>query len=102
MCDCHPDGCGNSLVIERAGYGVEKELCLKMKLTDELVCYVMKPDGMIGCQVLAAKEFVVGENGLRLDGAIVQIIDFFLPDNPNRTVRCLYHHNCGYGVKEVV
>ena len=87
-CACHPDGCGNSLVVERIDNGVGMELRLWMKAADKLACYVMKPDGTDGCRVsFAAKEYAAGENGLWLDGAIVRIVDVFLPDNPNRTVR---------------
>jgi hypothetical protein len=60
------------------------ELWLRMKAVDELVCYVMKPDGTDGCCVsFAAKEYAAGENGLWLDGAIMWIVDVFLPNNPN-------------------
>jgi hypothetical protein len=47
-CACHPDGCGNSLVVERIDSGDGMELRLWMKAADELVCYVMKPDGTDG------------------------------------------------------
>ena len=45
---------------------------------------------------------VAERNGLRFDGATVRIVEMFLPDNPNRTVRRLYHHNRGYAVGEIV
>ena len=65
--------------------------------------HVIKPDGTDGCRVaFAAKEYAAGENGLRFDGATVRIVEMFLPDNPNRTVRRLYHHNRGYAVGEIV
>jgi hypothetical protein len=74
-----------------------------MKVADELVCYIMKSDGTDRCRVaFAAKEYAAGENGLRLGGAIVRVVDVFLPDNPNQTVRRLYHHICGYAVGEIV
>ena len=102
-CDSHPDGCGNFLVVERFDNGVGMELRLRMKVADELACYVIKPDGTDGCCVaFAAKEYAVGENGLRLNGSIVRMVEVFLPDNLNRTVRLLYHHNCGYAVGEIV
>ena len=102
-CDSHPDGCGNTLVVERADNGVGMDLRLRMKVADELACYVMKPDGTDGCRVaFAAKEYAAGDNGMRLDGAIVRIVDIFLPDNPNRMVRRLYHHNHGYALGEIV
>ena len=101
-CACHRDGCGN-LVVERIDNGVGMELRLRMEAANELACYVMKPDGTDGCRVsFAAKKYAAGENGLRLDGEIVRIVDVLLPDNPNRTVRQLYHHNRGYAVGEIV
>ena len=103
QCACHPDGCGNSLVVERSNNGIGMELRLRMKAADELACYVMKPEGTDGCRVsFAAKEYAAGENGLRLDGAVVRIVGVFLLDNPNQTVRGLYHHNHGYAVGEIV
>jgi hypothetical protein len=70
-CDSHPDRCGNSLVVERFDNGVGMELRLRMKVADELACYVIKPNGTDGCRVaFAAKENAAGENGLRLNGAI--------------------------------
>ncbi len=102
-CVCHPDGCGNSVVVERHDNGVGMELRLRMTDADELACYAMKPDGTDGCRVsFAAKEYVAGENGLRFDGATVRIVEMFLPGNPNRTARRLYHHNRSYAVGEIV
>jgi hypothetical protein len=102
-CDSHPDGCGNSLVVERFDYGDGMELRLRMKVADKLACCVIKPNGTDGCRVaFAAKEYAVGENGLRLNGAIVRMVEVFLPDNPNITMRHLYHHNRGYAVGEIV
>ena len=81
------------MVIERVN-NVGMELRLRMKIVDKLACYVMKSDGTDGCRVaFATKEYTAGENGSGLDGAIVWIVDVFLPNNPNRTVRHLYHHN---------
>jgi len=55
-----------------------------MKVADKLACYIMRSDGTDGCCVaFAAKECASGKKGSRLDGAIVQIVDVFLPDNPN-------------------
>ena len=76
---------------------------LHEQLEDELAAFVMKSDGTDGCRVaFAAKEYAAGENGLRLDGAIVRIVDVFLPNNPNRMARCLYHHNYSYAVGKIV
>jgi hypothetical protein len=58
-------------VVERFDNGVGMELRLRMKVADELACYVIKPDGTDGCHVaFATKEYAVGVNGLRLNGAI--------------------------------
>ena len=102
-CNLHPDGCGNSLVLEREDHGVGMELRLRMKAIDEMACYTIKPDGTDGCRIsFLAKEYASGDKGLRLNGAIVRIVEVFLPDNPNRTARRLYHHNRGYAVGEIV
>jgi len=64
---------------------------------------VIKSDGTDGCCIaFAAKEYAADENGSRLDGAVVQIVYVFQPNNPNRTLRRLYHHNQGYAVGEIV
>ncbi len=90
-------------MVERFDNGVGMELRLRMKVADELACYIIKPDGTDGCQVtFATKEYAVGEKGLQLNGAIVWMVEVFLPNNPNRTVRSPYHHNCGYAVREIV
>jgi hypothetical protein len=70
---------------------------------DELAACAMKPNGSNGCRVaFAAKEYAAGDNGSRLNGAVVRLVDVFLPDNKNRTARCLYNHNRGYAVVEIV
>ena len=79
------------------------ELWLRMKVADELACYVVRTNGTDDCRVgFMAKEYAAGEKGAKLDGVIVRIVDVFLPDNPNRTARRLYHHNRGYAVAEIV
>ncbi len=79
-CDLHPDGCGNSLVLERDDHGIGMELRLRMKGMDEMACYTIKTDGTDGCRIaFLAKEYVVGDRGLRLNGAIVQSVDVFYP-----------------------
>ena len=65
-CDVHPDGCGNSLALERADNGVGMELWLRMKVPNELACYTIRRDGTDGCRVaFAAKEYAAGKHGLR-------------------------------------
>ena len=64
QCDLHPDGYGNSLVLERADHGVGMELRLRMKVSNKLACYSIRTDGTDGCCVaFAAKEYAVGEKG---------------------------------------
>jgi hypothetical protein len=102
-CDLHPDGCGNSLVPERDDHGVDMELQLRMKVMDEMACYTIKSYGTDGYHVsFLAKEYAAGDRGLRLNEAIAWIVDVFLPNNPNRTARCLYHRNHGYAVGKIV
>ena len=84
-------------------HGVGMELRLRMKAVDEMACYTIKSDGTDGCRIaFLVKEYAAGENELRLNEAIVWMVEVFLLDNPNRTVRRLYHHNRGYAVGEIV
>ena len=90
-------------MLGRDDHGVGMELQLRMKAVDEMACYTITFDGTDGCHVaFLAKEYAAGDRGLRLNGAIVRIVDVFLPDNPNRMVRRLYHHNRGYALGEIV
>ena len=78
-------------------------LRVRMTAPEELACFVMGNDGKDGCHVaFLAKEYAAGERGLGLNGAIVRIMDVYLPDNKNRSACRLYHHNRGYAVGEVV
>ncbi len=80
QCDSHPDGCRNSLVVERFDNCVGMELWLRMKVANELACYVIKPNGTYECCVaFAMKEYAAGENGLRLNGPIVWMVEVFYP-----------------------
>ena len=54
QCESHPDGCGNSLAVERFDNGVGMELQLRMKVADELACYIIKPNCTDGCHVVFA------------------------------------------------
>ena len=90
-------------MLERDDHGVGMELWLRMKAVDDLACYTIKSDGIDGCHVaFLMKEYRAGDKGLRLIGAIVRIVNVFLPDNPNRTVRCRYHHNYSCAVGKIV
>ena len=90
-------------MLGRDDHGVGMELWLRMKAVDDTACYTIKCDGTDGCRVaFLAKEYAAGDRGLRLNGAIVRIVDVFQPDNPNRMARRLYHHNHGYALGEIV
>ena len=59
ICNLHPDGCGNSLVLEGDNHGVGMELGLRMKVVDEMACYTIKPGGTDECRDLfLAKKYV--------------------------------------------
>jgi hypothetical protein len=94
-CKLHLIGCGNSLVFNQDGWGVDVRLRLHMtNLVDELACYSIGSDGSDGCHVgFTARENAARGNGLRLDGAAIEIVSVFTPDSKNRSMHCLYHHN---------
>jgi hypothetical protein len=84
-------------VVNRVDSGVG--LCLRLRsfVRNELAGYTIHDDGSEGCRVcFAAREYAVGDNDRRLDGAIVQIVEVFTADHPNSTMRRLFHHNRGY------
>ena len=47
--------------------------------------------------VLPHKEYASGETAHVLDGALLRITDVFLCDDPNKSMRALYHQKRGYG-----
>ena len=60
------------MVLERFDHGIGIHLWLCMTVKDELACCTILPNGLDGCCVVfAVKEYVVGERGLCLDGAII-------------------------------
>jgi hypothetical protein len=73
-CKLHPFGCGNSLVLNRDDWGVSLRLHLCMtKVANEIACYIISSDGSDDCHVgFTTREYVVGDNGPRLDGAILR------------------------------
>ncbi len=102
-CELHPFGCGNSLVLNRQDYGVGMLLHLRMMVPHELSCYTINDDGSDGCLVcFVARAYAAGENGRRLDGRTVRIIQVFKCDDANRSMRRLYHHNRGYAYARLV
>jgi hypothetical protein len=67
-------------MLEKGDDGVGTRLHLRMKVPDNLACYAIGSDGSDGCRVaFAVKEYVAGEKGMQLNGAIVQTIDVFYP-----------------------
>ena len=102
-CDLHPFGCGNSLVLNWDDYGVGTVLGLCMFVSDELACYTICDDGSDRSRIcFTSREFPAGENGHRLDGAIVRIAQMFTPKSENRSMRHLYYHNCCYAYATIL
>ncbi len=102
-CVLHPFGCGNILVLNQEDLGVGLHLRLCSLVRNELACYTINDDGSDGCRIcFAAREYAVGENDYRLDGAIVKLTDVFMMDHENRSMRYLFHRNCGYAYAVVV
>ena len=102
-CKLHPFGCGNSLVLNRDDYAVGIHLHLRMMAAHKLACYTIKTVGRDGCCVcFTAPEYAAGENCQRLDGALVQLTDVSTPEDANRSIRSLYHHNHGYAYAVVL
>ena len=102
-CVLHPFGCGNNLILNREDLGVGLHLRLRLLVRHELTCYTINDDGSDGCRIcFAAREYAAGENDFRLDGAIVKLTDVFTADHENRSMRYLFHRNCGYAYAVVV
>ncbi len=102
-CASHPFGCRNSLVLNRDDLGVGLHLRLRSFVRHKLACYTMNDDGSDGCRVcFTAREYTVGDNNRRLDGAVFKLIDVFTAEHENRSMRYLFHRNCGYGYAVVV
>ena len=96
-CELHLFGCGKSLVLNRDDYGVGLRLRLRMMAPHELACYTIKTDGRDGCCVcFTAREYAAGEKFQHLDGTLVQLTDVFIPEDADRSMQCIYHHNRGY------
>jgi hypothetical protein len=103
-CALHPFGCGNALVLEKDElHGVGMLIRLRLVDVSHLAGYEVMPDGSDGCRVcFAAREFVIGRRGQRLDGAMVRIVDMVTLDDANSARRALFHRNRGYATAEVV
>ena len=102
-CELHPFGWGNSLVVNRDDCGVGLRLHLRSFVEHELAWYTINPDGSDACRVgFMAREYAARENYLRLDGAIVIIVEVFTADHPNSMMRHLFHCNHGYAYVTVL
>ena len=102
-CEMYPYGCRNKLVVERDDRGVGMLLHLRRPVPNEVACYTILPNGSDGWRVsFAAHEYASGENGVRLDGAVVCIMIVYHPDHENRMAWRLYHHNRGYAIGEIL
>ena len=91
------------MVVNRVDSGVS--LCLRLRsfVRNELAGYIMNDDGSEGCRVcFAVREYAMGENDCRLDGAIIKIVEVFTSDHPNSTMCHLFHHNRGYAYATVL
>jgi hypothetical protein len=85
------------LVCNWKDFGTDLHLHVCRMVQHKLTCYTINRDGTDGCQVcFVAKEYVAGDNSHCLDGAIVQIMGVFKPDDKNLSMQCLCHHNHGY------
>ena len=94
-CETHPYGCGNAL-IERPDNGVGTVVRLRLVELTNLACHLVREDGTDGCRVcFTAREYAIGPNACRLDGALVKITEVYLPDSVNSSMRMLYHRNRG-------
>ncbi len=104
-CTCleHCFGCGNVLLLGRAGHGCGVLLRLWMTAPNELAAYMVSDDGSDGCRVgFAPREHTVGVRGHSLDGALVRLLEVYTPEHPNSHCIALYHRNCGYVISEIV
>ena len=101
-CDAHPFGCGNAL-LESKGNGVGRLARLRLVERIHLAGYTVQEDDTDDCRVcFAAQEYANGDIAQHLDGCLLRITEVFLPDSENRSLRALYHRNCGYAYAETV
>ena len=57
--------------------------------------------GRMAAVCFAAREYVVGVGGQRLDGASGSIKEMVLPCDDNASKRALFHRNRGYAIAEL-
>ena len=101
-CVAHPFGCGNAL-IEGPGNGVGRLVRLRLVERTHLAGYAVCDDGTDGCRVcFTAREYAIGSMASRLDGCLLRIMEVFLLDSGNSSVRALYHRKRCYAYAETV
>jgi hypothetical protein len=97
-CKRHPYGCGNAL-LESQGNGVGSVVRLCLVEETNLPGYLVRDDGTDGCRVcLTAREYAIGPNACRLDSSLLKIMEVYLPNSANSSMRMLYHRNHGYAI----
>ena len=95
-CERHPYGWGNAL-LESPGNGVGTMVHLRLVEETNLAGHLVREDDTDGCRVcFTTREYTIGPNACRLDGALVKITEVYLPDSVNSSMRMLYHRNRGY------
>lgn len=77
---------------------------LRLRLTPrgELACHVICNDGTNGCCVGYTFEKLAENNGVALDGAIVEIFEVLTQQSTDSADRRKYWQNCGYALSHVV
>ena len=99
----HRFGCGNVLLLGRAGRGCGVLLQLRITALNELTSFVVNDDGSDGCRVgFAPREHAIGVRGHSLDGALVRLLEVYTPEHPNSHCCALCHRICGYAIAEIV
>ncbi len=101
-CDTNPYGCRNAF-IESVGNGVSRFVHLHLVDKTNLAVHEVQEDGTDGCCIcFIAREYSCGPHAHKLDGVLLRITEVFLPDSENRSMRALYHRNCGYKYAKTV
>ena len=94
--------CGQSLVLDSPNNGVGMRLRLRLTPRGELACHVICNDGTNGCCVGYTFEKLAENNGVALDGAIVEIFEVLTEQSTDSADRRKYWQNCGYALSHVV
>ena len=69
---------------------------------NELAAYFVLCDRSDGCWVgFTPREHAVGICDQMLDGVVVRLFEFFMPEHPNLYCHSLYHWNHGYALAEI-